>query len=51
MDLTRLAALVALIGLALTVTGLVLLFGAWAMVACGLVLLTVGLVPDWEKAA
>lgn len=48
--MTRLAALVALAGVALIVTGATLLFGAPALIVCGVALVVLGLVPDWEKA-
>lgn len=48
--MTRVAALVALTGIALIVTGATVLFGAWALVACGVVLVALGLGVDWEKA-
>jgi glucose dehydrogenase len=49
--MTRIAVLLALAGVALLVTGLVLIFGSWAMVAAGVALLAAGLVPDWERGA
>jgi hypothetical protein len=51
MAMTHVAILVALAGAALLVTGAVLLFGPWAMIVAGAVLLAVALVPDWEKGA
>ena len=38
-------------GVALLVAGLVALFGAWALVACGFVLMIGGLLVDWERGS
>lgn len=37
------------VGVALAVAGLVVLFGAWAAVACGVVLIVTGLIVPWEE--
>lgn len=49
MGLKHAAALVAFAGVALIVTGAIVLFGAWAMIAAGVVVVAVALLPDWEK--
>jgi hypothetical protein len=51
MGLTRIAAVVALRGVALVIVGATVLAGAWALVAAGVVLVALGLVVDWEKAS
>lgn len=51
MAMTHVAILVALAGATLLVTGAVLLFGPWAMIVAGVVLLAAALVPDWETGA
>ncbi len=38
-------------GTALVTAGAFLLAGAWALVACGIVILAAGLLVDWEKAS
>lgn len=48
--MTRIAALVALTGIALIVTGATVLFGPWALVAAGAALVALALLVDWEKA-
>lgn len=50
MGVTRIAALVTLTGVMLVTAGGTLLFGPWALVAAGVVLVLLGVVVDWEKA-
>lgn len=49
MGVTHIAAFIALLGAVLVTAGAFLLFGAWALIAAGVVLLLVALVPDWER--
>lgn len=49
MGVTHIAAFTALAGAALVTVGLFLIFGAWALVAAGVVVLVAALVPDWER--
>jgi hypothetical protein len=51
MGLTRIAAVVALIGAAMIVTGATVLAGPWALVAAGIVLLALAVAVDWEKVS
>jgi hypothetical protein len=45
------AALVALAGFALIVTGSTVLFGPWSLIVSGAALIVAALVPDWERGA
>ena len=49
MGLTRLAIAIALVGVALIVAGTTVLFGPWALVASGVVLVVLGAGLDLEK--
>lgn len=43
--------LIALAGAALVTVGAFMIFGPWALVACGACLLGAGIAPDWEKSS
>ena len=51
MGLTRIAALVALIGAVLMIAGATVRFGPWALMISGVVVLVLAVAVDWEKVS